>query len=350
MEKQKRSIKRGLPPGSIVHIGSAKSHTPTAHIINYDAKGAVELQGVAAAHLHTPQKRNTWISLDGIHDPHLLEIVGEKFDIHPLVLEDIANSETRPKIEEYDKYIFTVLKLVQYDHDLQKLKADHISLILGKNFVISVSEYPTYVIDEVRKRLLTKKSLLLHENVDFLFYTLLDALIDMHFEVLDQFSERIEVLEDNVMKNPQVETLNELHMAKREIIFLLKSVWPLRELVNQLERSQSTLLSKKTQLFIRDAQDHTTQIIDTTETYRDILSHLQEVYVSNVGNKLNEVMKVLTVISTIFLPLTFIAGLYGMNFKIMPELEWKYGYYLILAFMAVVAAYMVHHFKKMKWL
>ncbi len=296
----------------------------------------------------TPTK--TWINIDGVHQLDIIEKIGKHFDLHPLLLEDIVHTDQRPKMEDFDKYIFVVLKMLDYDDAKHQIKTEQLSLILGLNYVISFQETEGDVFDDVRERIRNGKGRIRKMHSDYLTYSLIDSIVDHHFVIMEKLGEKIADIEDELVSNPNMVTVQAIHNLKREMIFLRKSVWPLRELVNNLGKSESKLINKATLRFISNVYDHTIQIIDTVETYRDMLSGMLDIYLSSISNRMNEVMKVLTIISTIFMPLTFIAGVYGMNFTYMPELQWSMGYPAILVSMLGITTIMLFYFKRRKWL
>ena len=291
-----------------------------------------------------------WLNIDGVHLPEIIEQVGKSFGLHPLVAEDIASTGQRPKMEDFDDYIFVVLRMLRFDGDENETKTEQISIILGNNFVISFQEREGDVFDHIRERLRNNKGRIRKLGADYLAYSLIDAIVDNYFIILEKLGEAIEEIEDKLVTNPSSDTLQTIHDLKREMIFLRKSVWPLREVINRLERSESPLINKSTYVYMRDVYDHTIQVIDAVETFRDLLSGMLDIYLSSISNRMNEVMKVLTVIATIFIPLTFVAGIYGMNFKYMPELDQAWSYPTVLLLMLVVALLMVVYFRRKKWI
>jgi len=270
--------------------------------------------------------------------------------LHPLILEDIVNTEQRPKMEDFEQYIFVVLKMLQYNEKEDEIIAEQVSLILGSNFVISFQETEGDIFDPIRDRIRNSKGRIRKMGADYLAYALLDAVVDNYFTILEKIGEKIETVEEELVANPIPETLQIIHTMKREMIFLRKSVWPLREVVGGLQRAESALIQESTGIYLRDVYDHTIQVIDTIETFRDMISGMLDIYMSSVSNKMNEVMKVLTIFAAIFIPLTFIAGIYGMNFQYMPELEWQLGYFAVLLIMLLVAVSLLVYFRKKKWL
>ena len=292
----------------------------------------------------------TWINIDGVHQPENIEKIGKQFKIHPLVLEDVVNTGQRPKMEDFDDYLFIVLKMLHYDEKENETKTEQVSLILSSNYVISFQESEGDVFDPLRERIRVDRGRVRKMRADYLAYSLMDAIVDNYFMVLEKIGERIEDIEDEMIKNPTPEVLQSIHKLKRELIFLRKSVWPLREVISRLERWESPLIDKSIDIYLRDVYDHTIQVIDALETFRDVLSGMLDIYLSSVSNRMNEVMKVLTIIATIFIPLTLIAGIYGMNFRFMPELEIPLAYPMVLLSMLFVGLLMVAYFRKKKWL
>jgi magnesium transporter len=348
---KKRSNKIGLPPGTPFYIGDRMGEDVKMTIIEYDESHFEEKEisdfEECCKYEETPYV--TWINVDGIHDIGTIEKIGSLFKIHPLIQEDIVHTEQRPKKEEFDDHIYIVLKMISYDEENIKTADEQVSLILSQNHVISFQEKEGDIFDPVRDRIRTSKGRIRKMGADYLAYSLLDAVVDQYFLVLEKFGERIEELEDEIISDSRPENLHEIHRLKREMIFLRRSVWPLREVISSLEKADSSLIKDSTQIYLRDVYDHTIQIIDTVETYRDMLTGMHDTYLSSVSNRMNAVMKVLTIIATIFIPLTFIAGIYGMNFHFMPELSWKWGYFVVWGVMAVVALVMIVLFKRKKW-
>jgi len=349
---RKASKKVGLPPGTLVHIGEKRAEKVRITVIDYDASH-LEEQEVDRIQKCFPFKDKdtvTWINIDGIHDMGIMEKIGKHFEIHPLVLEDIVNTGQQPKMEDLDQYIFMTVKMLFYDEETKEIRPEQVSLILGLNFVITFQEREGDVFNPIRDRLRKAKGRIRRMKSDYLTYALIDTVVDHYFVVLEKLGEWIEGIEEDLITNPTPETLQTIHILKRELIFVRKSVWPLREAINSLERGESGLIHDSTDIYLRDVYDHTIQIIDTVETFRDMVSGMLDIYLSSVSNRMNEVMKVLTIIATIFIPLTFVAGLYGMNFKYIPELEWRWGYFAVLFVMVVIGFGMVMYFRNKKWL
>lgn len=292
----------------------------------------------------------TWINVDGIHKPEIIEKISKHFGLHPLILEDIANVGQRPKIEDLGDYIYIVLNIFSYNPSRGEIDIEQMSIVLGHNFVISFQETVGDIFDPIRERIKGGKGRIRKQGADYLAYSLIDTIVDNYFYIFDEFGERIEFLEEETISDPDEEVLREIYHLKREMIFLRRSVWPLRELARTLERLESNLIQDTTRFYLKDIYDHTVQIIDSIEVYREMLSSMIEIYLSNISNKMNSVMKVLTSITTIFMPLTLITGIYGMNFKSMPALDAAWGYYIIIFIMVSIGVTMVFYFKKRRWI
>lgn len=349
---KKRSSKAGLPPGTLVHIGERKQEAVRITYIDYDEQNFQERQvsTIEECFQFKTTPTVTWINIDGLHQPDIIERLGRQFDLHPLILEDILHTGQRPKFEDFDDYMFIVLKMLNYDDEEQSLQAEQVSLVLGSNFVISFQEQVGDVFEQIRDRIRNAKGRIRRMGPDYLVYALIDAVVDNYFIILEKLGEKIESLEEQLVTETTEQTLGQIHGLKREMIFLRKSVWPLREAISSLERSESLLINKSTGVYLRDVYDHTIQVIDTVESLRDMVSGMLDIYLSSISNKMNAVMKVLTIIATIFIPLTFVAGIYGMNFKYMPELEWRWGYPIVWLVMGAVVVIMLIYFRKKKWL
>jgi magnesium transporter len=347
-----QSSKAGLPPGTLVHIGS-KPPTDNAsiHTLTYSQDAFNE-----STSYHHDKCVNlkcgsgvTWINVEGVHNVDLIRQFGDCYGLHPLVLEDIVNATQRPKIEDYGDYIFIVIRMIGLKGG--RIETEQVSLVVGSNYVISFQEgVEGDTFSNVRERIRTSRGRIRSMGADYLAYSLIDSIVDGYFTVLEGMGELLEDIEEELAKGPLPIIMKRIIALKREIIFMRKSIWPLREVTASLERGESPLISAPARIYFRDIYDHTIQIIDGIETYRDLLSGLLELYLSSISNRTNEVMRFLTVIGTIFLPLTFLVGVYGMNFKNMPELEWHFGYHLLWLFMIAVAILMVWYFKRKRWL
>jgi len=349
---KKSSKTVGLEPGALIHIGEQKSDKVKISVIDYSIGKFDEkvVKNIEECFPSVKKPSITWINLDGLHDLATIEKLGNCFDIHPLVLEDIVNTNQRPKMEDYENYIFFVLKMLSVDNKTNMIHSEQVSIILGQNFVISFQEAVGDVFDAVRERIRKGKGRIRKMDSDYLAHALIDAIVDNYYAILEKIGERVENIEQDVVSNPKPDILQQIYSLKSEMIYLRKSVWPLREVINGLLREESKLIKKGTHIYLRDLYDHTIQVIDTIETYRDMISGMLDIYMSSVSNKMNEVMKVLTIFAAIFIPLTFIAGVYGMNFQNMPELNWQWGYFVVLLIMLVVGVLLIFYFRRKKWL
>lgn len=349
---KKRSKKIGLPPGTLIHIGDKKIENVEITLINYNEAQYQEreIKKIEECFPFRDKPAVTWININGIHDAEIMGKIGEYVGLHPLLLEDIMNTDQRPKIEDFGDYIFIILKMIYYNEKKNEIEIEQVSLILGLNFVISFQEREGDVFNSIRERIRRGKGKMRKSGADYLAYTLIDAIVDNYFVILEGTGEKIEEMEEKLVANPTLNTLQGIHNLKRDMIFLRKSVWPLREVISGLERTESLLIEESTGIYLRDVYDHSIQVIDTIETFRDMISGMLDIYLSSISNKMNEVMKVLTIIATIFIPLTFIAGIYGMNFVYIPELQLRWGYFAALFIMAVVSIIMLIYFRKKKWL
>lgn len=343
--------KAGLSPGTSIFVGERKQEKTRIDLIDYTEDRFEETRDAALADCARLKDGSgiTWINVNGIHDVTLIDALGKQFGLHPLTLEDIVNTNQRPKAEEYEKYIFLVLKMITFNDTQNEIDIENVSLILGDGYVISFQEREGDVFEGARQRIRTAKGRLRGAKADYLAYALMDGVVDEYFVALEKIGAHIEDIDDEIVLAPDATLMQEVHRLKREILFLRKSVWPLREEIAALEKFESPLINGSTRVYLRDLYDHTIQIIDLVETFRDILGGMHDTFLSSVSNRMNEVMKVLTVIATIFIPLTFIAGVYGMNFEHMPELKWPFGYYLIWGIMISIAIGMLAYFKKRKW-
>lgn len=348
---QKRSRKAGLPPGTLVHIGKRTTGTVRITVFEYDEAGCRERQLPGPDDLKLPAPpAAVWIDVGGIHKPEIVEAFGKRLNLHPLLLEDVVNTEQRPKLDDYGTYGYVVLKMLYADERREEIQIEQVSLIFNQQFLLSFQENGSDVFEPIRERLRTGKGRIRQAGVDYLLYSLVDAIVDSYFGVLETLGEKVEVLQDSVLADPKPELLRDIHAVRRELLFLRRAVWPIREVLSALERLESPLVRDTTKPFFRDVYDHAIQIMDTIETLREMVSGMLDIYLSSVSYRLNAVMKVLTVITTIFMPLTFIVGIYGMNFEHMPELHWRWGYPAVLIVAALIAAAMLVMFKKKRWL
>jgi len=345
------SKKAGLPPGTLVHVGEKKVEKTKISVIDYDETTFEErdLNAIDDSFPYKDKPTVTWINIDGLHEVGVIEKVGQEFGLHPLILEDIVNTGQRPKTDDFEDYLFVISKMISFDEEDGQVEAEQFSMVLGPNYLISFQERVGDVFNQIRERLRKGKGRIRKRGADYLFYALIDAIVDNYFIVLEKIAAQIEALEEKIVTEPGPEALQIIHQLKRELIFFRNSIWPLREMISGLERGDSVLIQDKTNIFLRDVYDHTIQVIDTVETFRDMVSGMLDVYLSSISNRMNEVMKVLTVIATIFIPLTFLAGVYGMNFKYMPELEMHWAYPVVWSVMIVVGLVMILYFRRKRW-
>jgi magnesium transporter len=348
---RKSSKKAGLPPGTVVFVGEQKVKEIRITIIDYDENqyAEKEVKDIEEFFPYKDTPSISWINIDGVHQVEVIEKLGAHFVLHPLLQEDVVNTHQRPKFDEFDDHLFFVLRMFFFDEEDNELQGEQISLIVGSNFVISFQERQGDVFDHVRERLRNGKGRIRKKGSDYLAYSLIDAIVDSYYNILERLGENIESLHEQLVVEPKREDLQIIQHLKRDMLFFRKSVWPLREVIGGLAKSESTLIKEDVLVYLRDVYDHVIQAIDTIETFRDMLSAMLEIYLSSVSNRMNEVMKVLTIIATIFIPMTFLAGVYGMNFKYMPELEWRYAYLFFWIVVFVVFVAMVAWFKKKRW-
>jgi magnesium transporter len=349
---KKRTKKAGLPSETLVYTGEKKDEKIRIHVIDYDETHFLEteLSTVEACIPYKDKPTVTWINIDGVHNVPMVEKLGDCFGLHRLVMEDIMNTDQRPKTEDYGEYLYIVLKMLSSGKN-GEIITEQLSLVLGTNFVLSFQEgVEGDVFNLIRERLRNGKGRIRKMGADYLAYSLLDAVVDNYFVILEKFGDKVELLETELIKDPTQKTVQRIYQLKRELIFLHNAVWPLREVVSALGKRESPLIREATVPYFRDVYDHVIHVIDSVDIYREMISSMLDMYLSSVSNRLNEVMKVLTIIATIFMPLTFIAGVYGMNFRRMPELEWRYGYPAALLVMLGIGVLMLFYFRRKKWL
>ncbi|HEX9776981.1 MAG TPA: magnesium/cobalt transporter CorA [Geopsychrobacteraceae bacterium] len=341
----------GLAPGTLIHVGKQRVEQSSLSYLDYDNDVLNIASDVSLDQCLKLKTTPTvsWINLDGIHDVAELEAFGKAFELHPLALEDILDTGHRPKLEEFDQYLLIILKMLHFDEQSNQVQAEQISLVLTNNNVLSFQERPGDVFDGVRERLKRKSGRIRQRGPDYLAYALVDSIVDSYFHILEKIGDRLEFLEKQLLSQPTQDTLQQLHHFKGQLLFLRKSVWPMRELVNALLQDESPLIRETTNVFLRDLYDHSVQVIDTVEIFRDMASGLIDLYMSRISHRMNEVMQVLTIMASLFIPLTFIAGVYGMNFEVMPELKWRWGYAMAWGLMLGCAVGMLTYFKKKKW-
>ena len=343
--------KHGLPPGSMVYTGQQKAEPLRISVIDYNADVLNELEDASTESCVALKDTDTvsWINVTGLNETEAVGRIGTEFGIHPLVLEDILHTTQRPKLEDLGDYLFLVVRMLYTEPDTGAIHSEQISFVLTEYCLISFQEKAGDVFDEIRDRLRKSHGRIRKMGADYLLYALMDAIVDNYFLIMEQTGEQIETIEQSLMENPNNLLMNELYAQKRELLYIRKAVWPLREAIGALERGESKLFKAKTHAYLRDLYDHTIQVIDTVETFRDMLSGVQDLYLSSLGHKTNQVMQVLTIIATIFIPLTFMAGIYGMNFEHMPELHWKYSYPVAWGVMIIITLGMLSYFRRKKW-
>ncbi len=349
-QKSSKTHDIGAPPGTMIYNGDQKGERIKITLIEFNETEFFEdnFYDLSDCLSHVKDNMVKWINIEGVHNIDLIEKIGKLYNIHPLTLEDIVHIDQRPKFEDYDHYILSILKMIIYDKEVH---AEQLSLILLDNTVISFQEpQGGDAFDIIRARLRQAKGRVRKLGADYLFYALMDAVVDCYFDAIEKIGDKVEHIEEEIINEPKRESLIELYRLKREVIYLRKQVWPLRDMLSNLLRSESEFITPSTQLFFRDLQDHSTRIIDTVETYRDLLSGIMDIYLSTNSNRMNEVMKMLTIVSSIFIPVTFIVGVYGMNFEFMPELKSPYGYWTVWGIILTIIVGQIIYFKRKKWM
>lgn len=348
----KRSRKAGMPPGSLINLNSGPSDETTIRVYALTESGLVEEQfdTYAAFAKFDVAARLRWIDVDGLGSLEAIEALGKQFGIHALALEDILNPSQRPKIEEYEDSTYVVLRMLYFMPQCHEVTTEQISFVITKDTVLSFQEKGGDVFDKLRARLRKDYGTRRRVTADYLLYSLLDAIIDNYFVVLEELGEQIEALEQEFVTDPNTTALTRLHHYKTEMIYLRRSVWPMREVINALQHSDAEYVNAETRPFLNDLYDHIVSVIESVEIMREILSEMLDIYLSSVSQRMNQVVKVLTVISTIFMPLTFLVGVYGMNFDYMPELRWRWGYPAVWGVILTIVASMLFLFKRKKWI
>lgn len=349
----KRAESKGLAPGSIIFTGDQKLDYTDIHFVRFDPKH-LETKDFGQEEKVTfvaPEKEKvTWYDIRGVHDTQIIEKLGTQFDIHPLILEDIADTQQRPKFDEYENGVFITAKALKFDVANHQVLLEQISIFIGENFLISFQEDDDDLFVGVRQRINSRRGKIRTKGADYLGYALLDNIVDHYFTVLDKIEEEIEKLEEEIITNPQNNLKAKIHHLKREMLTLRKAVQPLREAISKFAKSENDTVDESTEVFLRDLNDHTIQVVDTVDTYRDVLTGLQDLYLSEISFKMNEVMQVLTIISSIFIPLSFLTGLYGMNFDNIPELHYQNGYFILLGVMLMIIVGLLVYFRRNKWI
>ena len=350
---RRRSHKAGLPPGSFVHVGEQKVDKAEVTLFVYDEESVRERVSIEPEECRPEEIVGgavKWVNVTGLHDVEVPKKLGDAYGLHPLTVEDILNTDQRPKLEVFDDYLFVVVKVLRAGRAGELIEGEQVSFVLGRDFLLSFQEGDEDVFGPVEQRIRQGKGRVRKQGADYLAYALIDSIVDHYFLLLEEMEDRIEQLESSLLQVSDSETLRDSQTIKKSLTFLRRSVWPLREVISGLQRDESDLVRSSTQVYLRDVHDHTIQVIDTIESFRELLAGILDLSLSALSNRMNNVMKVLTIIATIFIPLTFIAGVYGMNFKYMPELEWPWSYPAVMALMLVLGLIMVGYFKKKKWL
>lgn len=346
------AIKTGLAPGTIVYVGNKVKKDLFIDVFDFnkDRLNEKQLKNIEEAFTYENKETITWINVNGLNHVNEIEKLGKDFELHPLIIEDIANTKQRPKLDEHEEYVFVVLKMLYFDKE-QNLKFENISFVQGSNYLLSFQESDGDVFDSVRERLRNSKGRVRSQGADYLLYVLMDAIVDNYFNLMEVMGEKIEELEENLFEEKSNNDLiQEIHNLKREILKIRRAVYPLREVVNRMDKVEASLVTEKTQLYLRDLYDHVIQVSESIDIQRELIWSLMDMYMTTISNRMNEVMKVLTIMATIFIPLTFIAGVYGMNFENIPELKFQYGYFVLWGVMVVVFLGMLYYFKRREWL
>ena len=344
--------KAGAAPGTLVHTGERKTDEVLIRLIDYDEADLEErvLERIEECYAVAEDPPVTWINVDGLHDVELIEKIGEHFGFNRLALEDVLSTNQRAKVEEYPDHFLFILKMLYFDGDTESVVSEQFSFLVGPTYLFSFQERRGDVFEPIRERLREGRARIRSRGTDYLAYALIDAIVDSYFRILEQIGDRVEEIEETVLVEPTLESLHRIHHLRREMLVVRRAIWPLREALGQMYRGEIPNVTAETQLFLRDVYDHAVQVIDTAETLREVLSGAMDLYMSGVSNRMNEVMKVLTIIATIFIPLSFFAGLYGMNFEYMPELGYPWAYPALLTFMACIAGGMIWYFRRKEWL
>ena len=346
-------VKIGLAPGTMVFVGERKCVRARVDILDYNADRLSEAQDVEVSQCFDQALSDTsvtWINVNGIHDVALIETLGRHFGLHPMTLEDLVNTNQRPKVEEFPHYLLIAMKMMEFDGESQSITIEHLSLIVGEHVVLSFLEEEGDVFNSMRQRLRAGKGRIRQLTTDYLAYALMDTVVDHYFLAIEQIGDHIEAIDDKILEDPSPGNIQEIHYLKRDVLGMRKAAWPCREVISTIEKGESRVLTAGTRVYWRDLYDHCIQVIDMLETYRDLLGGIHDTYLSSLSNRMNEVMKTLTIMSSIFIPLTFIAGVYGMNFENMPGLRWRLGYQLTLALMGLIGVGLAIYFRRRRWL
>jgi magnesium transporter len=343
--------KAGMPPGTLLYTGAYASQEARVTVVDYSTSvyHFEELTDLDKLKDFKERKTITWVNVDGLSNIPVIEKIGQIFNLHPLILEDILHTEQRAKADLHDDYIYLVMHMLNYNEKRDTFESEQLSIVFGSNYVITFQEEKGDNFDSIRERI-KKQGKITEKGADYLAYSLIDVIVDSYYHVMERMGEWIEGLEAEIMKRPNRKRTFEINDMKRDANFLRKHIWPVREMLHSLQRHEEGLLSKDTRVYLNDAYDHCIQVMDNLETYRDMIANLMDLYLSNLSFKMNEVMKTLTIIATIFIPITFITSLYGMNFQYMPELHWKYGYFAVVGIIVAISCIMLIYFKRKGWL
>lgn len=353
--KKHRSKKAGLPPGALVYVGNAEAQhlaKPKITKMAYDTSGISECElslDELASFTPDPAKK-TWLNIHGVHEPALIKQIGDKFDLHPLVIEDILNTEQRPKLDEFDDYVFLETRLFYYHAESLSVSSEQLSLVLGRNFLLTFQERATGAFEPIRERLRATRAQMREQGVDYLAYALLDNVVDRYFSVLEDVGEASEALEEALLASPSNSELHSIHQLKHVSIELRRAVWPLREVINSLTRNEKGFFQPSTMPYLRDVYDHTVSFIESLESIRDTLSGMMDIYMASVSQRVNLEVRALTVVAMLFMPATLIAGIFGMNFEHMPWLKHPNGFWWAIGLMAGIAIIMILIFWRRQWL
>ena len=349
--RKRRSTKTGMPPGSLVHLGDRKLERASITLIEYGPEQLAERRFISIEDSRDfkPMLPVLWLNVYGLHEPEVLAEIGHRFKLHPLVLEDILNTDQRPKLDDYGDYLFLVARFFNYDEKAMAVSSEQVSIVIGRNFVLTFQEQPTGNFDPIRDRLREGRGQIRKGGPDYLAYALIDTIVDRYFAILESLGERVEQLEEELMHQPSAAILETLHRLKRETVVLRRAVWPLREIVNGLMRG-GEFFGTAIQPYLRDVYDHTVHVIESLEAIRDLIASLLEIYLSTISNRVNREVRVLTVIALIFMPATLLAGIFGMNFRLMPLLEDPNGFGTVIGMMLCIASGLGLLFWRRKWL
>ncbi len=347
-----QTAKIGLAPGALIHLGERKTEQPAISLIEFDESAIAEQQfkSLAASQDYEPHLPVLWLNVHGLHEPEVMAEIGRRFQLHPLVLEDILNTNQRPKIDDYGDYLFMVARFFEIDGESRQITSDQVSLVLGRNFVLTFQERPSGRFDPVRERLRRDRGQIRKLGADYLAYSLLDAIVNRYFTILESIGERTEELEDAMLDRPRPDSLQAVHQLKRETLMMRRSIWPLREVINSLTRADDRFFRPETRPYLRDVYDHTVHAIESLEANRDVIAGMLDIYLSAVSNRVNQEVRALTVVAIIFMPATLISGVFGMNFKTMPLLDWPAGFLIAIGLMATVAVTLSLVFWRRRWL